>query len=57
MGCAQFVYTHFFARRKEVYDSNQADPRLQACGAELTWLKEVDKFVLQNALKNLNRAY
>lgn len=64
VGCARFVYNHYLARRKEVYDATKQTLGYNACSAELTglkkeltWLKEVDKFALQNALKNLNTAY
>lgn len=64
VGCARFVYNHFLARRKEVYDTTKQTLGYNACSAELTglkkelmWLKEVDKFALQNALKNLDTAY
>jgi putative transposase len=64
VGCARFVYNHFLARRKEVYDTAKQTLGYNACSAELTglkkeltWLKEVDKFALQNALKNLDTAY
>lgn len=64
VGCARFVYNHFLARRKAVYDSTKQTLGDNACSAELTglkkeltWLKEVDKFALQNALRNLDTAY
>lgn len=64
VGSARFVYNHFLARRKEVYDTTKQPLGYNACSAELTalkkelaWLKEVDKFALQNALKNLDTAY
>lgn len=64
VGCARYVYNQFLARRKEVYDKTKQTLGYAACSAELTalkkelsWLKEVDKFALQNALKNLDRAY
>ncbi|NJM87737.1 MAG: IS200/IS605 family element transposase accessory protein TnpB [Hydrococcus sp. RU_2_2] len=64
IGCARFVYNRFLARCKELYDSEQKTLNFFGCSRELTqlkkeieWLKEVDKFALQNALKNLETAY
>lgn len=64
VGCARFVYNHYLARRKEVYHTTKQTLGYNACSAELTglkkeltWLKEVDKFALQNALKNIDAAY
>jgi putative transposase len=64
VGCARFVYNRFLARRKELYDSEQKTLNYSGCSQELTqlkkeinWLKEVDKFALQNSLRNLETAY
>jgi putative transposase len=64
IGCARFVYNRFLARRKELYDSEQKTLNYSGCSQELTqlkkeidWLKEVDKFALQNSLRNLETAY
>lgn len=64
IGCARFVYNRFLARRKELYDAEQKTLNYSGCSQELTqlkreieWLKEVDKFALQNSLRNLETAY
>lgn len=64
IGCARFVYNRFLARRKELYESEQKTLNYSGCSKELTqlkkeisWLTEVDKFALQNSLKNLDTAY
>jgi len=64
IGCARFVYNRFLARRKELYESEQKTLNYSGCSQELTqlkkeieWLTEVDKFALQNSLKNLGTAY
>jgi putative transposase len=64
IGCARFVYNRFLALRKELYSAEQKTLNYNACSQQLTllkkeieWLKEVDKFALQNSLKNLERAY
>ncbi|MGJ5675080.1 MAG: IS200/IS605 family element RNA-guided endonuclease TnpB [Nostochopsis sp.] len=64
IGCARFVYNHFLARRKELYSVEQKTLNYNACSQQLTvlkkeieWLKVVDKFALQNSLKNLEIAY
>ncbi|MBW4477831.1 MAG: IS200/IS605 family element transposase accessory protein TnpB [Tolypothrix brevis GSE-NOS-MK-07-07A] len=64
IGCARFVYNRFLALRKELYTTEQKTLNYNACSQQLTllkkeieWLKEVDKFALQNSLKNLETAY
>jgi putative transposase len=64
IGCARFVYNRFLALRKELYSTEQKTLNYNACSQQLTllkkeieWLKEVDKFALQNSLKNLETAY
>jgi putative transposase len=64
IGCARFVYNHFLALRKELYNTEKKTLNYNACSQQLTllkkeiaWLKEVDKFALQNSLKNLDTAY
>ena len=64
IGCARFVYNRFLALRKELYtvekktlNYNGCSQQLTALKKEIEWLKEVDKFALQNSLKNLDTAY
>ncbi len=64
IGCSRFVYNRFLALRKEVYETEKKTLNYNACSQQLTllkkeiaWLKEVDKFALQNSLKNLETAY
>lgn len=64
IGCARFVYNHFLALRKEMYFLEKKTLNYGSCSQALTqlkkeieWLREVDKFGLQNALKNLETAY
>ncbi|MEH1788129.1 MAG: IS200/IS605 family element RNA-guided endonuclease TnpB [Nostoc sp.] len=64
IGCARFVYNRFLALRKELYSTEKKALNYNACSRQLTllkkeiaWLKEVDKFALQNSLKNLETAY
>lgn len=64
IGCNRFVYNHFLAKRKEVYEERQETLNYHACSAELTslkkelvWLKEVDSTSLQTTLKDLEHAY
>ncbi|RRJ65694.1 transposase [Paenibacillus oralis] len=60
IGCSRFVFNHFLGLWNEAYRSTGKGLSYAACSAELTklkqeleWLKEPDKFSLQNALKNL----
>ncbi|MBD2603997.1 IS200/IS605 family element transposase accessory protein TnpB [Scytonema hofmannii FACHB-248] len=64
IGCARYVYNRFLALRQELYATEQKTLNYNACSQQLTllkkeieWLKEVDKFALQNSLKNLETAY
>ncbi|MBN4006766.1 MAG: IS200/IS605 family element transposase accessory protein TnpB [Nostoc sp. LPT] len=64
IGCARYVYNRFLALKKELYASERKTLNYNACSQQLTvlkkeieWLKEVDKFALQNSLKNLETAY
>lgn len=64
IGCARFVYNRFLHLRKELYEAEKKTLNYNGCSQqlttlkkELTWLAEVDKFALQNSLKNLETAY
>lgn len=66
VGCARYVYNHFLAERIETYKVAGKGLSYNQCSALLTkvkqqeetvWLREVDKFALQNSLKDLQRAY
>ena len=64
IGCARYVYNRFLALKKELYASEEKTLNYNGCSQQLTilkkeieWLKEVDKFALQNSLKNLETAY
>ena len=63
-GCCRFVYNNYLAKRIDLYKTEQKTMNYNACSADLTilkkekeWLKEIDKFALQNSLKDLDRAY
>lgn len=63
-GSCRFVYNYYLNKRIELYKSNKQSMNYNACSANLTvlkqqlpWLKKIDKFALQNALKDLDRAY
>ena len=64
IGCARFVYNRFLALRRELYNTEKKTLNYNGCSQQLTslkkeidWLREVDKFALQNSLKNLDTAY
>ena len=64
IGCARFVYNCLLARRIELYNTEKKNLNYIECSQQLTplkkeieWLREVDKFALQNSLKNLDTAY
>ena len=63
-GCCRFIYNHFLAMRIELYKIEQKSLSYSKCSSLLTqlkkdkeWLKEPDKFSLQNSLKDLDSAY
>lgn len=64
IGCTRFVYNHFLDQRIKAYNTEGRTLNYSACSAlltqlknELQWLKEVDKFALQNSLRDLDKAY
>ena len=63
-GCTRFIYNHYLAKRIDLYKNDGVSLSYNQCCADLTklkseliWLKEVDKFALQNSLKDLDNAY
>jgi putative transposase len=63
-GCTRFVFNRFLSRRGESYKAEKKSLGYNATSAELTvlkkeleWLGEVDKFALQNSLKDLDRGF
>ena len=63
-GCCRFVYNRYLAKRIKLYENNKETYSYKQCSSDLTslkkelvWLKEPDKFSLQNSLKDLEAAY
>lgn len=65
IGSSRYVYNGFLTQRKELYATEKLSLTYNQCSAILTpmkqddetrWLKEVDKFALQNSLKDLDKA-
>ena len=63
-GCCRFIYNRYLAKRIELYENNKETYSYNQCSSDLTnlkkelvWLKEPDKFSLQNSLKDLETAY
>ena len=63
-GCVRYVYNHFLGLKQELYNKEKKSMSYSECSKELTvlkqekeWLKDVDKFSLQNSLKDLDKAY
>ena len=63
-GCARFVYNYCLDKKIKLYEESKQSMDFYACSADLTllkkeieWLKEVDKWSLQNSLRNLDAAY
>ncbi|WP_338942908.1 IS200/IS605 family element RNA-guided endonuclease TnpB [Fusobacterium polymorphum] len=63
-GCVRYVYNHFLGLKQKLYKAEKKPMSYSECSKELTvlkkdkeWLKDVDKFSLQNSLKDLDKAY
>lgn len=63
-GCARFVYNYYLDKKINLYKEAKQSMSFYVCSAdltllkkEMTWLREVDKWALQNSLKNLDTAY
>lgn len=63
-GCSRFVYNHYLFKKIELYKNSKETLTYYKCCADLTllkketeWLREVDKFALQNSLRDLDNAY
>lgn len=63
-GCARFVYNYYLDKKINLYKETKQSMSFYVCSADLTllkkemaWLREVDKWALQNSLKNLDAAY
>lgn len=64
-GCCRFVYNQTLAYRKSTYEKEKKSISKtdcnNYCNRELkkvySWLKEVDKFALTNAIYNMDSAY
>ena len=63
-GCCRFIYNYYLHKKIELYENLGQSFNYSKCSMDLTqlkkeftWLKEVDKFALQNSLKNLDNAY
>jgi len=64
IGCTRYVYNHFLDTRIKVFEVEQKTLSFNVCCLELTqlkkqieWLQEVDSMALQQALKDLDKAY
>jgi len=66
IGATRYVYNCFLAKRKKLYATEKLSLNYNQCSAILTamkqttetsWLKDADKFALQNSLKDLSAAY
>lgn len=63
-GCCRFVWNHYLALRKEIYEHDGKTMNYNACSGDMTqlkkvlpWLKEVDATALQSSLRDLDTAY
>ena len=66
LGCARFVYNHFLAIRRDNWQEKHESvtyvksSRLLTelkCNPDFVWLKSVDSMALQEALRNLDKAF
>lgn len=63
-GCVRFVYNHYLAKKKAMYEKEQKSLSYTQCAADLVtlkrehaFLKEVDSIALQQSLRHLDTAY
>ena len=63
-GCVRYIYNHFLELKQKLYETKKMSITYCDCSKKLTilkqekeWLKDVDKFSLQNSLKDLDNAY
>ena len=63
-GCCRFVWNHYLALRKELYEQDGRTMNYNDCSGDMTqlkktlsWLKEVDATALQSSLRDLDMAY
>lgn len=63
-GSCRFVWNHYLALRKELYEQDGKTLNYNACSGDMTqlkktlpWLKEVDATALQSSLRDLDTAY
>ncbi len=63
-GCCRFVYNYYLNKKIKLYESEKKSLSYFQCSADLTklkreldWLREPDKFSLQNSLRDLDMAY
>ena len=63
-GSARFIYNYYLEKKIETYKNenrtltyNQCSKDLTMLKKEIEWLRDVDKSALQNALKDLDKAY
>ena len=63
-GCCRFVWNHYLALRKDVYEQDGRTMNYNACSEDMTkfkkalpWLREVDSTALQSSIKDLDIAY
>lgn len=63
-GSARFIYNYYLEKKIETYKNenrtltyNQCSKDLTMLKKEIEWLRDVDKYALQNALKDLDKAY
>ena len=63
-GCCRFVWNHYLALRKELYEQDGKTMNYYACCKNMTqlkkillWLREADASALQSSLQNLDVAY
>lgn len=63
-GCCRYVWNHYLAKRKEVYEQDGKTFNYYDCSRDMTqlkkslvWLREVDATALQSSLKDLDTAF
>ena len=63
-GCCRFVFNHYLAKRKEIYEQDRKTFNYYDCAGDMTqlkksldWLRAVDATALQSSLRDLDTAF
>jgi putative transposase len=64
-GCVRFIYNYYLAKKSKIYKESKGNLSKVDCNnhcnkelkIQFSWLKDIDKFAITNAVYNLDNAY